>query len=422
MCDLIVRSTSQKAPVLPRAIVKKKNVASTIMSKTQEKEAIKRVLSLMAIPGKSGEEREVAEFIREQLLDAGADPKAIVVDRANTKTLIKGNTGNLFFTLPGTLKGPRRLLMSHMDTVPICVGSKPTKKGSRVMSWDKATGLGADDRAGVATTLTAALAILKDDIPHPPLTFLWTIQEEIGLHGARQLNLAKLKKPKLSFNWDGGAPNKLTIGATGGYRMEIKVHGKASHAGNAPDKGVSAISIASVAIADLHANGWHGAIKKGKRLGTSNVGVFRGGDATNVVTDLVTIRAEARSHDPQFRRKIVDEIEKAFKKATKKVRSVDGDTGRVEFVGRLDYESFALDANSVEVTTAAAAVEKLGLSAELAIANGGLDANWMSARGVPTVSLGCGQRNQHMVTEALELDEYLNACRIAILLATAGEA
>ena len=406
---------------MPKTVVTKSSKKKPVLTKAQENAAIKRVLALMAIPGKSGDELGVADFIRGELLAAGAKPSQIVTDTSHKKTPVKGNTGNLIYHMPGTIKAPRRMLMAHMDTVPICVGSKPTRKGNMVRSADKKTGLGADDRAGVATTLTTATEILRRNLPRPPLTFLWTIQEEIGLHGARLLNLAKLKKPQMAFNWDGGAPHKLTVGATGGFRMEIKVHGKASHAGNAPAAGVSAIAIASLAIADLYENGWHGHIQKGKKLGTSNVGIFEGGAATNVVTDLVTLRAEARSHDPVFRKKIVAEIERAFVRAAKNVRSTDGDVGSVEFDGRLDYESFALPTNSPGVKVAQEAVAEFGLEAQLAIANGGLDANWLSARGIPTVSLGCGQKNQHMVTEALDLDEYCMACRIALFLATAGE-
>ncbi|MFO0884591.1 MAG: peptidase dimerization domain-containing protein [Pirellulales bacterium] len=118
----------------------------------------------------------------------------------------------------------------------------------------------------------------------------------------------------MAFNWDGGAPEKLTVGATGGYRMAITISGLASHAGIAPEKGVSAITIASIAIADLAANGWLGLVKKGKKNGTSNIGYIHGGEATNVITDLVTLKAEARSHDPAFREKIVANIQKAFQR------------------------------------------------------------------------------------------------------------
>jgi len=396
-----------------------KSKSNTVkFGKVQQQAAIRRVMSAMAIPGKSGGELPAAEFIRKSLIDAGANPKHITTDSANRSTPIPSETGNLIFTLPGTIRAPRRMLMAHMDTVPICVGSNPVRKGNIGRSSDPATGLGADDRAGVATVLTAATEILKQGPPHPPLTFLWTIQEEIGLHGARLLSLGKLKKPKYAFNWDGGGPTKMTIGATGGYRMEINIHGKASHAGNAPASGVSAIAIASLAIADLHNNGWHGDVRKGKHRGTTNVGFIHGGEATNVVTDHVVLRVEARSHDPVFRKKIVAAIEKAFKNAVKSVTSDEGKLGTVKFDGRLDYESFAIPANSEVVQVAKGVVEEMGLETEFAIANGGLDANWLNARGLPTVSMGCGQRNQHMVTETLHIDEYLTACHIALKIAT----
>ena len=271
------------------------------------------VMQLMPIRGKSGEEQDVADFIVKQLIAAGAKITAMRFDNAHKKTPIDGQVGNLIFKIPGTKSGPRRLLMAHMDTVPICVGCQPVRKGKLVRSADPATALGADDRAGCAVVLNAALRILRQQPDHPPLTFLWTIQEEIGLHGARNLRVGMLGKPALAFNWDGGNPAKLTIGATGGYRMQIDVDGIASHAGNAPEHGVSAIAIASVAIASLQADGWHGLVTKHGRRGSTNVGVVRGGDATNVVTDHVTLRVEARSHDPKFRRQIVQQIEKAFR-------------------------------------------------------------------------------------------------------------
>jgi tripeptide aminopeptidase len=58
---------------------------------------------------------------------------------------------------------------------------------------------------------------------------------------------------------------------------------------------------------------------------------------------------------------------------------------------------------------------------QLAVANGGVDANWLNKHGIPTVSLGCGQLNQHMVTEQLDLDWYRDACQIGLRIATATE-
>jgi tripeptide aminopeptidase len=384
-------------------------------------EALRLVMDLMAIPGRSGEELFVAEFIRNELVAAGVDAAALQSDDAHRRSPIGGQLGNLILKLPGTNRGPRRMLSAHIDTVPVCIGSRPVRKGGRVVSADKSTGLGADDRAGAAVLLTTVLAIVRGELPHPPLTFLWTVQEEAGLLGARYLKKSLLGSPKLAFNFDGGSPAKLTLGATGGYRMTIDIGGIASHAGGAPADGVSAIAIASIAIADLVKNGWHGQITKGGNVGTSNVGVIQGGEATNVVTDHVRIRAEARSHEPKFRERIVKEIKAAFERAACAVRNTAGKHGVVKIDGRLDYEAFRLARDELCVTTLAAALRAAGKEPEFAISNGGLDANWLTAHGIPTVTLGCGQRNIHSVGEELDIADFQLARRIALRLATADE-
>jgi tripeptide aminopeptidase len=391
--------------------------------------ARKRVMELMAIRGGSGDERAVAERVIATLVAAGCPEAAISIDAANTKTPIKGNVGNVIVKLPGEgspamAAAPRRLLMAHMDTVPVCLGSKPkivkVKGREMVRSADPTTGLGADDRSGVAVVLSTAVEILSRKLPHPPLTLLFAIQEEVGLYGARFVSAGQLGRPKLAFNFDGGAVEKITVGATGGHRLDIKIDGIPSHAGVAPEKGVSAIAIASLAIARLVRDGWHGLVEKGGKRGTSNVGVIEAGCATNVVAERAKLKAEARGHDAVFRDRIVKAILAAFEAAVAEVKSSDGRTGKVTFQGRLDYEAFRLAENEPCVVAAAEAVRSLGLTPRFEVSNGGLDANWMAAHGIPTVTLGCGQKEIHTTDEMLDLAAFDAACRAALRLATGG--
>jgi len=375
------------------------------------------LLDLLPIPGASGQEAIVQSRVREYLVEAGVPVSWIQVDEAHRRSPHPEGVGNLIVQFPGTERAPRRMLVSHLDTVPLCVGCRPHRKGHFIRSADPATGLGADNRAGAAVVLSTALRLLRENVPHPPLTLLWTVQEEIGLQGARLVQRSRLGRPRMAFNWDGGSASKVTIGATGGYRMQIEVQGKASHAGNSPEKGISAIAIAALAIAQLQQQGWHGAISQRGRKGTSNIGVIQGGAATNVVTDQLLVRAEARSHDPQFRQQIVTHIEQAFREAVVKVRNTQGETGRVKFRGQLDYESFALPTGHPVVQEAMEAVRGAGREPELAISNGGLDANWLTAYGIPTVTFGCGQMFPHTLDEALDVREFEAACEVAWNLA-----
>ncbi len=380
-------------------------------------EAQQLVTKLLSIPGGSTREKEVMDFLVEQLKQSGADPAWICFDRANQRSPFGGQCGNLILKVPGRRRGLRRLLMAHVDTVPLCQGAQPVEHNGYLVPADPQTALGADDRSGTAAILHAAMRVLRERPQHPPLTFLWTVQEEIGLYGARFLDVKLLGRPKLAFNFDGGPAGRVTIGATGGYRMDIRITGLASHAGVAPEKGVSAITIAGCAIAELHREGWLGRVEKGNRFGTSNIGVIHAGEATNVVTPEAQLRAEARSHDPRFRAKIVQAIERAFRKAAKQVRSSDGKCGRSVIEGRLDYEAFRLLPDDPSLAAAETALRRLGLAPVRNISNGGLDANWMTAHGIPTVTMGCGQENMHTTAERLHLGEFEQACRVAWQLA-----
>ncbi|NQV28085.1 MAG: M20/M25/M40 family metallo-hydrolase [Rhodopirellula sp.] len=383
-----------------------------------EKAAIDRVTKMMAIPGKSGEERAIAEFITAELKLAGVPDSAIQHDSAHKKSHLGGQVGNLIVKLPGTVKGPRRLMMGHIDTVPLCVGCRPVREGNLIRPKDPTTALGGDNRAGACVVLTTALEILKRKLPHPPLTLLWPVQEEVGLVGAKFVSAAKLGHPKLSFNWDGGPPDMLVIGATGDFNMEIEITGIASHAGAHPEDGVNAAAIASLAIADLTRDGWHGLIQKGRNAGTSNIGVISGGDATNVVMPKVHVRAEARSHDPKFRQKIVDQFRKAFENAARELKNSAGRRGSINFEATLKYESFKMELNEPSVEAAKSAMESLGMAPAHRISNGGLDANWLTANGIPTVTMGCGQQGIHTVDEKLNIESFLQACHVAMKLAT----
>lgn len=391
---------------------------SSSMVSIDSQRALDLFLRMVAIPGKSGEEAGVVEFIIHELTAAGLPASAIMIDTANRRSSIGGDTGNLIVKLPGNKRGPRRLLMAHTDTVPLCVGCRPVLNGKTIRSADPHTALGGDDRAGACVVLMSALEILKQKLPHPPLTLFWPIQEEIGLYGARLVRATDLGHPKLCFNWDGSSANIACIGATGAYDLEIEISGIASHAGVHPEGGVSAIAVAGLAIAELHRNGWHGLIVKGRHTGTSNVGIVSGGNATNVVMPGIRLRAEVRSHDRRFRKRLVEEFRTAFERAAKSVKNDLGKPGSLRFQAELKYESFRLDELSPCVQESLRAIRAVGLHPETRISNGGLDANWLSARGLPTVTLGCGQQNVHTVEETLNMEDYLQACRIGLLLAT----
>ncbi|MBX3421436.1 MAG: M20/M25/M40 family metallo-hydrolase [Pirellulaceae bacterium] len=387
------------------------------MNNIDEKRAIELVMRLMAIPGKSCEESLIAQSVVAELEQLGIPSTCITFDNAHQRTPQPGQVGNLIAKLPGDRRLPRIMLSAHLDTVPICVGCVPKRRGQVIYSANRETGLGADDRAGVAAVLTSLRHVLQ--MPQrPPITACFFVQEEIGLQGSRHLSVNKLGRPSMALNFDGGNPYKLTLGATGGERIWIRLLGIPAHAGLAPQTGASAIEAAGLAIAALHKGRWLGAVRKGRRTGTSNIGIIRGGLATNVVTELVEIAAEARSHDRAMRTEIAEAIQSAFHQAASQVVNDQGQAVRANVERRVDYDSFLLDPNSPIVAVTQRAIESLGMQPEQGVTNGGIDANWLVEHGIPTVTLGCGQRHVHTNQEQLDIPDYLAACKIALRVLT----
>jgi tripeptide aminopeptidase len=142
------------------------------------------------------------------------------------------------------------------------------------------------------------------------------------------------------------------------------------------------------------------------------------GVATNVVTDYVLIRGEARSHDARFVRTITRAYREAFRLAAARVRDHRGRAARVRFQSRVDYYPFRLKPDAPVVRHAVAAATRAGLKPTLRVTNGGLDANWMVRHGIPTVTFGGGQNNPHTLDEFVDLKEFADACRLALALAT----
>jgi tripeptide aminopeptidase len=385
-------------------------------------------MKLLALPGPSGRESLVADYLRKAFVAAGVAEKAIVHDRANKALAKKGKDfeiGNLIAKIPGRGKlrrEPRLLFMGHMDTVPLCRGAVPKRirldNEDRIVPAGK-TALGGDNRTSLGALITLVETLAERDAAHPPLTILCTVGEEIGLLGAKHVQASLLGKPVMGFNVDAGQPAAVTIGAVGADRFSIEVHGKSSHAGVHPEHGISAVLIASRAIADIAQKGYFGKIDLGaKQQGTSNIGVIEGGETTNQVTDLVRLRGESRSHNKSFLSRITREIKLSFQEAARSVTDHEGATGSVRFEAARDYDSFRMPKGSPPVKRALQAADELGLPSALRIANGGLDANILNGMGIPTVTLGAGQHNPHTVDEYVAVQEYLDGCRLLAAIAS----
>jgi tripeptide aminopeptidase len=308
----------------------------------------------------------------------------------------------------------------------LCAGVKPKREGDRIVS-DGTTALGGDNRTGCAVLVSLVETLLKNKLPHPPLTLLFTVREESGLHGARELDPKDLDGATMCFNVDSKLAGELITGAVGQENWDVEIKGKAAHAGVAPEKGISATLVASVALTEAHRGGWFGKVVQPNGAGTSNVGIFGGkegkpaGDATNVVTDYVAIKGEARSREASFATAIANAYREAFATAQQEIKDAGGATAEVTFQSKPSYPPFNLAEDSPVVMRAKRAAESLGLKPTTLFSNGGLDANWLDKHGIATVTFGSGQYEIHTVNEYVDLPEFAQGCRMAVTIATLEE-
>jgi tripeptide aminopeptidase len=299
----------------------------------------------------------------------------------------------------------------------VAKGAEPVRRGDRIVPAGR-TALGGDDRAGVAAVLSALDELQRQNLAHPPLAVVFTVCEESGVRGAAALRPGDLGGAALGFNFDGRDPATISIGAIGKAFIDIEVRGIAAHAGVRPERGVSAVAIFAGATQRLEADGWLGAIHREDGRGTSNIGAVHGGDATNVVTDRLVARAEARSHDPAFLQGIVEAYRTAFGNAAAERSNADGQSGQAGVDFEVAYDAYRLDEDAPVVQVAVAAAERVGLTPSLYVANGGTDANWLVRHGIPTVTLGCGTHRSHTIEESVSIEEFTAACRLALELVT----
>ena len=356
------------------------------------KRTLQEFMEMVTITSSTRGERAIADLLKRKLAEAGL---AVEEDAVGEK--IGGNAGNLIARLPGNVAGaPCVMLSAHMDSVEPCAGIRPQLKDGVITSAGD-TILGSDCKSGIVPILETLRQLKEQNLPHGEILALFTVAEEGGLHGAKNVDPAKIHAD-FGYALDGGgAPGVVTTMAPGQNRIEIVVHGKTAHAGLAPEEGVNAIVLAGKALAEIP----QGRIDFET---TCNVGLIKGGTATNIVADRVEVTAESRSRNMEKLAKLTDEITGVF------ARVVEAGGGKVDISVQKKYDPFVLSESAVVITTAVEAAKKLGFAIRVEGTGGGSDANFFNIYGIPCAILGTGMSKVHTKEEyILEEDLYRTA-------------
>ena len=360
-------------------------------------------IDLAKLDSESKFERKVADYTKAKLEKLGFTVRE---DEAGEK--IGGNAGNIIGYHPGDGQGKSLLFCAHMDTVKPAIGVKPEIRDGYIYSGGD-TILGGDDKAGIAAVLEAIETAQENNIPCGPIQVVFTIAEEIGLFGAKHLEVEKMQPVDAAFSFDSdGVPSEICIAAPHHIAFTVTFTGKASHAGVEPEKGINAIYIMAEAINNM---------KLGRidEETTANFGIINGGRATNVVTETVTVWGEARSLNREKIEAQIAHMTKCCEDAAAKFG------GKAEVITEEEYSAINLDKDSLTVQMACQAAEKMGLTPNLVKSGGGTDANVFCGKGIPACNIGVGMENVHSLDERLSIENMAMATRVILELIKAAK-
>ncbi|MBK9712211.1 MAG: M20/M25/M40 family metallo-hydrolase [Kouleothrix sp.] len=344
-------------------------------------------LDLVRIDNPSGEEGPIAAHIRGLLEDMGL---AVEEDALH----------NLLARVPGA--GEPLLLNAHMDSVAPCHGVRPVVADGVVRSSGD-TVLGADDLAGVAAIIEGVRATLERGAAHRAAEVLLTVQEEVGLRGADQFDTSRLTAREGVTLDSGGDFGGITVGAPAQDSLYAAVIGRAAHAGVAPERGVNAIAAAAAAVAAMP-------LGRIDAETTANIGIIKGGDATNIVPERVELWGEARSHDQD---KLVAQVQ-AMVAALEEAARVRGASVQVDITHK--YDAYRLSEDLPIIQRLGALLREMGVQPSFQISGGGSDVNVLAQRNLQVANVSVGYREIHSTGEHIAVADLSRAAELVVRL------
>jgi tripeptide aminopeptidase len=332
------------------------------------------LIELIGIPSTSGHEEKIRTHLAQYLASLGLS------------TMVDGS-GNLISTLSG--EGRPLLLNAHMDRVPPGLGHQP-KLSNGILSSDGTTNLGADDAAGIAIILEVVRRTIEQQLPHPPLVIVFTVQEEAGLCGASGFDSTPWHVTD-GIVFDNAFEAGVVVSRGAAYEaFDIEITGRTGHPGKDLAQTVHAIEIFRAA------NYPHGSFNNDQTR--INVGRIIGGSARNAIPDIVTVEGELRSFEPsEVRQQYKQAIQDAFEQAARRF----GGYAIVSF--KTHSSGYELDPEEPLLQTYRTVLERRGLTLQMKPTFIGSDTSGFRPA-IRAFTISTGVVNEHSVEEYVALD------------------
>ena len=353
-----------------------------------KKRLIDSFFRLVRIKSPSGEEKEIVEHVREILSGIG-----LKVDVDDSGKKYGSNSGNLTAFLKGDNPEMMPIFMgAHLDTVILNGEVIPFIDGGIIRNKNSKCILGGDDKVAVAAIIEVLSSIVENNVRTGDIYIIFTISEEIGVVGAKYVNMDKIGAD-YGFVFDAHG-DIGTIYNKAPYQNSIDAEfiGKAAHAGIEPEKGINSIKAAAIAISNIR-------FGRLDHKTTANIGKINGGVARNIVPENTKVILEARSLEEPRLEKVTKEMIASLKRAS-------SDTGcKLKYKLVREYNGFNIGLEEIPLKIAFNAIKKIGIDPVVTSSGGGSDINVFNSKGKRAVNLSSGMEDVHTNTEYVKISQ-----------------
>lgn len=367
---------------------------------------------MCTIDSPSGEEALLARFLKD--LFALEFPEAIILED-DSSVVTGSDSNNIVVHFPGDLPGEPIFFNCHLDTVAPSRGVKVVRDGSRFTSAGD-TVLGGDDKGGIAILIEAIRSIKEANLAHLPFDLVFTTCEEVGLRGAKALDISLLRA-KEGYALDSTGVDLLITGAPAANHFHFTITGAAAHAGLHPERGINAIQLAARCLADL-------TLGRLDEESTANIGRITGGKATNIIPESVLVEGEVRSHSMNklaaYSRQVEDTVQSVIDNWTPApgAQLGVGVRPRIDFQLTLEYPAMHIERTASVLQRVDTAAARLKREIRYERAGGGSDANIFTGKGLQTAIIGIGMDHVHSTEESIDLQDMARTAELVRSLLT----
>ena len=350
----------------------------------------------------------------------------------------KTDYGTVIATIPGNVEGPTVGFLAHVDTAPQfnATGVKPRviegynggaisfpddpdlaltpeefpylaeKVGDDIVTASGLTLLGADDKAGVAIIMTAARHLLENpEIKRPTIRVAFTPDEEIG-RGVHE-RLPKDLGVDFAYTFDGGELGEIVYETFSADFGVVTVKGVSIHPGEAKDKLVNAIHLASKIVDTLPQ------ATLTPETTEEYQGFIHAVDMKGSAAEMV-VRFILRDFE-------LDGLEAKGALLRQVCETIAATEPRAEITCEItpQYRNmrYWLEEDMTPVDLARAALADLGIDEQSVPIRGGTDGSRLTEMGVPCPNLFTGMQNMHGPLEWISVQDMAQATRLCLKIA-----